>query len=272
MQDSYSASPGVARKGQKADSGFSDVLGYVAEGVMTFGLLCVRGTTEHQVAAMAALPSADTDSIATALASAATAQVFSLTDLDGVSGDDVIVPAQRLSFTLNSHADWLATTMLVVGRDAAGQQLVEGVSIPAGGNTTLYTTSPFAQVERIHLPVQGGTNGTMDVGTDPTYCAFGPLTHPGVVLFDPMKEAYAEATEVADASQVSVIRQGRVDVEVEAAVTPGMLAYVRAVLSGTDLRGQFRGTPAANFFPLLGAQFVTAADTDGVATLQLGGL
>lgn len=271
MQTTYGNAPGVARKGQKADAGYSDILSYVAEAAMTYGLLCQRGTTADQVKPVAALPSADTDSIATALATAASAQIFSLTDLDGVIGDGIITPAQRLTFTLNSHADWDDTDMTIVGLDADGNQLVEVVRIPNGGNATIYTASPVAQVERIHLPAQTGTNGTMDVGTDPTYCAYGALSYPGVVVYDPMVEAYATATEVAAASQVSVMRSGRVRVEVEAAVTPGLQVYVRAVESGADLRGQFRGTPAANFFPLLGAYFVTTTGTDGFATLQLGG-
>jgi len=272
-QTSYAANMTAARKGQQGDCGWNDIHSKVAEGgAMTFGLICEAGTACDQVKPVAALPAADTDSIATALASAATAQTFELTDLDGVIGDGPIPLAQRLAFVWNNHADWIAGWLKVVGEGPGGVHQVELVPVPVGGNTTTYSASVFKRVDRMYLDAMGGVNGTLDVGTDPTECILDPEQYPGVVLYEVGREPYAAATEVAQYTPVSILKRGRVWMQVEAAVTKGDPVFVRMLAAGADLRGQVRGTPAANFFIYHNARFVTTQSAaDGLALVEFGG-
>jgi len=272
-QTSYAANMTNARKGQIVDCGFNDVRSCVSDTAMTFGLLAQKSTYDNTVEAVAALPSADVDAIAVGpLTTTTAAQTFSLTSLDGVFGDDPLTLAQRISFVLNSHGDWDATWFDIVGYGSLGQQISEKVPIPNSGNTTIYTLQAFKRVERIRLDAQTGTNGSFTVGTDPTVCIIDPDSFPGVVCYDPVLEPYAAATEVPAYNQVSILSRGRIWVAVEDAVVAGSPCYVRMVVSGGDLRGQFRGTPAANFFPMPFARFVTTQATAGaLAVLEIGG-
>jgi hypothetical protein len=235
--------------------------------------LAQKSTLDNTVKAVAALPAAAPTAIAVGPLTTTTAvQTFSLASLDGAFGDDPITVAQRISFVLNSHGDWDATWFDVVGYGSLGQQISEKVPIPNGGNATIYTLQAFKRVERVRLDAQTGTNGSFTVGTDPTVCIIDPDSFPGVVCYDPILEPYAAATEVPAYDQVSIMRKGRVYVAVEAAVVAGSPCFVRMVVSGTDLRGQFRGTPAANFFPMPFARFVTTQATAGaLAVLEIGG-
>lgn len=273
MQTAYTTNMAIARSGLLADSAGAVILSRKAEAAMTFGLLAQQGTADTQVKPVAALIAADPDSItATPLASAATDQTITGASFDGLYGDDNIPVAQRLSFVLNNHGDWDLTTMMVAGWGPSDEEIFESIVIPNGGNTTLYSRQAFKRVREIFIPAQTGTNGTMYVGTDPTLVKLDNVTFPGIVLYDTISESYAATTEVAPYQQVSILHKGRVWVIVEAAVTDGMPCYVRMVEAGTDLRGQFRGTPAANFFPLPGAHFVTTqATVDGFAVLEIGG-
>lgn len=276
-QTSMAAAMTIARRGQLAQGGARDIVSARASAALTYGNLVMRGTGDRVVDPMSAIPVADVDAfIATPVATAATAQVFSGADFDGVVGAGIVPGySQRASFTLNNHADWDDSIMKVVYENAHGVEVVEDVVIPNGGNTTVYTTGSVSVLKYIELPAQTGTNGTMTAGQEPTqpYLGLDPRVFVGVAVYDPAKESYAGATEVAANGEVSVMRRGRIYVQVEAAVTDGMPAYVRVVESGADLRGQFRGTPATNFVRLPGAHFVTTQSAaDGMAVLQLGGV
>ena len=202
----------------------------------------------------------------------AAAHTWELTDLDGVIGDGVITPCQRLAFVWNNHADWIAGFLRIVGEGPGGYQQQEDIPIPVGGNVTTYSRSTFRRVDKAHCDPAAGVNGLLDIGTDPTLVMLDSIGFPGFVCYDPAREQFAAATQVAANTQVSVLHRGRIWVTVEAAVTDGDPVFVRMVAAGADLRGQVRGTPAANFFPLANAHFATTqAVADGLAIVELGG-
>jgi hypothetical protein len=270
-QTSYSRNLTMAREGQlMIERSMCKLTNKIASAALKFGLILQRDG-EKSIKPIAALPAADDDSIvATPIASAATAQVITPASFDGVIGEAEIVPAQRLMFTLNNHGDWDDTVMKVVYKDAGDREIVEDVVIPNGGNTILYTAGVASKLIRIELPAQTGTNGTMDIGTDPTYYELSRNSFPGPAVYDPAKESYAATTEVAQYQDVAVLERGEFAAVVEAAVTAGDPVYVRMVESGTDMRGQVRGTFAANFTLLPGARFkTTQATVNGLAIVEL---
>jgi hypothetical protein len=254
-------------------STFRDLIHSIAETDLTFGNFVQRGTNDQQIKAIEALPSADTDAIATALASAASAQRFELADFDGAIGQGRISPAQQLTFAFNSHADWLASVLKVFGFGPAGNLISEDISIPAGGNVTRATAQAFSQILFIDLPAQGGTNGTIAVGTDPTVVVPDLYTYPGVAAYSALQPPHLATAEVAALDRFTMLQRGRVWVQVEAAVTAGNPVYVRMVESGADLRGQVRGSAAAGFWPYPNGVFLTTQSAaDGLALIELGGM
>jgi hypothetical protein len=254
-----------------ADISLSRIDSYFAESVITYGLVVQQGTLDNQALAIAELPVADVDAVtATPLASAATAQEFDVTDFDGDDAGGPYIPARTLTFALNSHADWLATQMrcIYVGADGVvGEFLLD---IPANGNVILESPFAISELLAVKLPAQGGTNGTITIGLDVTDVALQRKYFPGVAAYAPGTEPSVAAVGDADVEDaVGVLTKGRIWVTVEAAVTKGDPCYVRMVESGSDLRGQVRGSAAANFALLAGAVFVTSADTDAVAQLEM---
>lgn len=108
-----------------------------------------------------ALMTADADGIATSHATAVTE--VDVTTFDGVLGG-TLSPSRNVTLTLNSHADWDATTGTVTGYDAAGRPQTESFTIPNGGNTTLTGTKIWSRITQVAIPAQSGTNGTFTVG------------------------------------------------------------------------------------------------------------
>jgi hypothetical protein len=172
--------------------------------------------------------------------------------------------------TLNNHADWLATTCKVTTVGPGGVMQEERFAVPAGGNVVLTGNLPFAHFVKAEFETQGGTNGTVYFGTDPTDVALDLSSFPGVAVYDPGIEPYSAAAEIEDEKPLSVLSKGRVYMVVEEAVVAGAPVFVRMLEAGADLRGQVRGTPAANFYRFVGAKFLTAAAADGLAVMQIG--
>lgn len=267
-QTSYSTTMTVAREGAIAESSDDRKIdSYEAASACKFGLLLE--VSSGKVQPLSALPSDDHDAIIDGKASAATAQTFELTDLNGTTGGDAISPPQRLACVFNSHADWDATVMKIYGEAFDGSNIVEDVEIPNGGNTTLYTVNMFRRVEKVFLPAQTGTNGVLDIGTDVDDFAYDREAYPGIAVYEPMTSSYASTTEIEAAQVVSVMKRGRLWVVTESTAEVGDPVFVRGVLSGADVRGQFRAGPAANFGQLANAVFVTAAAADGLAIIEL---
>jgi hypothetical protein len=267
----------ISREAGLAQGGARDIVSGFADAALKYGLLLQRGSADRNVKPMDALPSADADAFtATPLATAASPQVFSGADFDGVVGAGIVPGySQRAVFALSSHADFDATTMTVCYETQDGSEAIDNLAVPDGGNTSLYTTRPVSVLKWVALPAQSGTGGTITIGQDPTalYLGLDPRVFVGVGSYDPATESYAATTEVAENHEVDVLRRGRLYVVVEAAVADGDPAYVRVVASGSDVRGQFRGSYAANFVRLPHAHFVSTQGTaDGLAVLQLGGV
>ncbi len=106
----------------------------------------------------------DVDSIATAavLISAATEQTVLAASFDGT--EQTAVPARNVILVLNSHADWDATTAVVLGTTWDGRTQRETLAIPNGGNATVAGVRLFKTVTSIYIPAQSGTNGTATLG------------------------------------------------------------------------------------------------------------
>lgn len=123
-------------------------------------------TIAEIVAALVALTAADPDSIiASGAASAVTAQTLDAADFNGVIGDDEIAPPRNLTITLNSHADWDVSTIVVTGKAPSGRTITENFAVPNGGAVTLTGTKVFKSVTTVLIPAQTGTNGTLTMGT-----------------------------------------------------------------------------------------------------------
>jgi hypothetical protein len=135
-------------------------------------------------AAFALLINADPDAIiASGVASTVGVQNITGVALNGIRGDDVFAPARNLTITLNAHADWDATTIVVTGKDANGLEQTEGFLVPNGGGTVLVGTKLFTQVSNVMIPAQSGVNGTLlmgvgtNFGTDLAITAVDGTTH-----------------------------------------------------------------------------------------------
>lgn len=263
----------VAREGMIAEQTNPQViLSKIAEGDIRVGLLLETGTNANQISPLAVLPAADAVSVVlTPIASAAAAQEVGPAAFDGVAyGDGLIGLAQRLRFTFNASADWVASVMQVRGEGAGGAEYVEDILIPAGGGAVVDTQGVFSLVQTIAIPAQGGVAGTLTVGTAPTAYVPDPRAYIGVGVYDRMAYPSATATVTVDDEQpVAVMTKGRIWVRTEDTVVAGAPAYVRMVTAGAAVRGQWRGSPAANFARYPGAHFVTAT-SGGLAVLELG--
>jgi hypothetical protein len=275
-QTTYNNEPALGRDGQTADCGFDNRIdSFLAEGVLTFGLLVQAGTDpDRQVKPMAALPAADVDSIIeTAVNTAASELIISGADFDSaVYGAGAIVPCQRVTVALSSHADFDLTTGEIHGEGPNGDPIVEQLAIPDGGNVTLTTVNVFRRVDKIVIPAQSGTGGEITAGTTGSddEIVLSRKDFPGVVKYAPGLEPESSTEDIGDEDPVDVQTRGTVWVTVEEAVAKGDGAWVRVVESSPDVRGQFRGSYATGFARLEGASFLTTqASADGVAILRL---
>jgi hypothetical protein len=264
-----------AREGAIANSAGKVIIPAVTNGAMKAGLLCELddvSSVGNIVKAIAAIPADDADSIVeTPVASAASEFTIDHGDADGAIGPGLIHPCQRISITLNSHADWDATTASLVYETAGGGVVVEDVAVPDGGNTVLYSKWGALRFIRMVFPAQSGTNGTVIIGTEneTAYIEFDRSRYIGVVVYDPAVEPYAAATEFADEAVVSVMTRGFFWAVSESAGNAGDAVFVRNTLSGSDVRGQFSADMADNFSRLRGATWYTDVAQDGLGVIEL---
>jgi len=266
-----------AREGMIAYSPERSVIrSFDAEDAIRVGLLVERGTLERQVRAVQALPGVVANSItATPLASNVAAQDLGPAALDGVlyGNGQLIGLAQRIRLTFNASGDWLASAISLRLEGPGGHEVTEDVFVPAGGDVVLDTHGAYSMLKGVAIPPQGGAGGTLTIGTAPTVYVPDPRHFIGVPVYNRTMYPSATATVSHDANQpVSVMVKGAVWVAVEAAVAAGDPAYVRFVTVGGNVRGQFRGTPAANFARLPGATFLSDQGTaGGLAIVEIGG-
>jgi hypothetical protein len=122
-------------------------------------------TIAEITAAFVLLINADTDAIiASGVGSTTGVQNISGASLNGIRGANVFLPARNLTITLNAHADWDATTIVVTGKNASGVEHTEDFLVPNDGGVTLTGTKQFTQVTNVMIPAQSGTNGTLTMG------------------------------------------------------------------------------------------------------------
>lgn len=279
-QLSYTNQATKGREGQIADAYPSHVDAYVVEGSsdLKVGLLVDQGTNDRQCTPMAALPAVDADGIKLAFASVVAAQDYDSTDLDGAIGQGRIIPARSITFTADAHADWgvgaLGGTWIKVdGEDAAGNPQQESMFLPANGGVTLTTDGAFSRVTSVHVGANDGTGGSGTVGVSNTVVEVGKATNPGVVVYDPMSEPNSVTAEYTQYESVNMLRSGRFLAVPEHAVVEGESVFVRVLLAGADVRGQFTGDTGAvtpgTYAKVLGARWREAAAADGLAMIEI---
>lgn len=286
VQTTYGA-PNTYREGQIVDAYPDGLDSYVVEGTTAIkaGILALQGTHDRQLLPMAALPAADPNGIKLAFASNVLDQEYVAdgagTDLDGVTGEALIIPARSVTFTADADVGWGSALgfqrVAVYGVDAAGEAIHDDMFIPNGGGVTLHTDHAFAFVTSVRVsPALAGT-GTGQIGLSNDVVEVGPLTHPGVPVYEPMVEpesAVAGGGEFGQYDQVAVMRKGRF-----AAVSEHVIdsmredVYVRVLAAGADVRGQFTGrrgagTPAT-YARVRKAHWIETVAADGLAGIQI---
>lgn len=270
-QTTFGTDPAIAYAGMPADSTPRQIESFIAEGAPVVGNLMVRGTDPaRQAKPMTSLTAAATAILASGGASASTAQTISGAALNGSVGTGLITPAQQVTMTLSSHANWDATTAVFTYENAVGEVVSENVAIPDAGNTTISTIGAARRLIQVYIPAQSGTAGTFTLGTIPTAPVITHRNHVGVAMYDASRDPYTTGNAYTAGDPMNVISKGRVYVIVEDAVAAGDPVYVRTTTASSDVAGQFGGERAANFGLLLGARYVTAAAQDGLAIVELG--
>jgi len=107
---------------------------------------------------------ADVDAIKASFASAAAAQSFSGTDLDGAVGTGTMSPPRNITITTSTHADIDAVDVVITGLDINGATLTETVTLTDGGGATDVGAKAFASVTQVDIPAQSGTGGAIQIG------------------------------------------------------------------------------------------------------------
>lgn len=141
----------------------------VSIGGVTFGIAAQSGDVEADVCDdLVALINPDADAIIATIGSTAGVQTLSGAALNGVVGGAEISPPRNLTFTINGHADWDASTGIVTGLDANGRVQTENVAIPNGlgaGAQVVTLSKIWSQITSFYIPAQSGTGGTATLGT-----------------------------------------------------------------------------------------------------------
>lgn len=278
MQTSYSLDPAIAKEGMIADSRtLRHIVSRFCEGVVKAGLAVFRvpvyGSpftgksgdpgqvyqTPNPVAAV------DVDAIVTAYTTSAAIQVFSGTGLNGAVGATAMRPGRLITATLSSHADWNATTMVVVG-ELGGISKSESVAIPDAGNATITTVGAFDKVTSITIPAQGGTGGTATFGIAILDGTVNEADVEGFAIYDNVFPANAipaqdQTAEYADRRVVSVMQTGALWVvaEVPASALYKGAVYVR--ISGGQMGAVRHDADTAAAVALTGWRFACDANT-----------
>lgn len=133
-------------------------------------------TVAELTAALTLLVNADPDAIiASGQGSTAGTQALDATDFNGVMDETTISPPRNVTFTLNAHVDWDATTMVVTGTDEDGRVQTEDFVIPNGGGAVLTGTKLWSSITGVAIPAQSGTNGTLLMGVGGKFDEDGEL-------------------------------------------------------------------------------------------------
>jgi len=266
VQSTYSLLPQLAVPGQ-VDQNFEarNIISRIAAVALTTGLLACFTSGASTVRHLAPVASSPTAFVATGGASAATPQTISGAALNGATGTGTLRQARTVALVLSSSTDWDATTAVLTGKGVNGETIVENLTIPNNGNATVTSANLFTSVTSLYIPAQTAAGGTFTLGTGD---ALGPINAAaaGVVAFSPARSSLTySAGEMA-----SLVRQGRVWVSAEDAVSEGGPVYVRMTAGDGEYVGALRGTPDSTDCALLqGARWATTTAAAGLALVEL---
>lgn len=276
VQTSYTDKAPTARKGQFANNGAAPAFPRTVEAGHANGtprvgnLVALSGPKAGDLDAAEVAPlsaiTVDVDDILAATATAATALSITSASTPALTVTR-INPARRITAVLNSSANWDATKMRIYGEDWEGNFIKEELAVPDAGNTTITTHGFFSRVTKVELDAQAGTGGSFTMG----YTADEGIYHPasvGVLVRDTAREPLDSNEAVADNDRVDVLVTGDIYVAVEATALRGEPAYLRTAVSGGNIIGQWRSTPAAGFTRQPWASFVQGSDSDSIAVLR----
>ena len=154
------------------------------------GIAALKGSAERTCKPILSTnaPTADVDAIVATLASTAGVQTLTGATLDGVVGDDEMIPPRNVTMTFSNHADWDATMAVVTGIDSDGNVVQEDLLIPNGGNATVTGAKLFAKIMNLYVPAQSGTGGTFTLGTGSKLGAINGQAVHGVALYEATRE------------------------------------------------------------------------------------
>ena len=276
IQSTYSSQPAIGIAGQLADEGPREIVGRSngnAAGISP-GLAVVRGTTDGLCRPVLStdLPvTGTTQIIASGVTSTTAAQSISGASLNGSIGATTMWPPRNVILTLNNHANWLLSTIIVQGLGADFEPIEEAFLVPANGNVTLTGTVAFAAITAVLIPVEGGTSGTLTVGTG---VQMGSLDAQilGASVYDAVKmPATVGANEsYAQYDDVPILRDGRIYVLAEGAVTQGDPVYVRLSAAGSEVLGAFGNfVDGFDCARLRGARWASTTTGAGIAVLEI---
>jgi hypothetical protein len=265
-----------AREGMIDNAYPNELRTVIASGALKAGLLCEYasdGGLAPVVKAVAAVPATDANAIAdTDIDMAVTETIVDHGDCDGVVGAGLINPCMRLSITLNNHADWDATIGKLVYETDDGSIVSEDLAIPNGGNTILYSSVTAARFIKFIVPAQTSANAKIsEIGTVNTigFVGVDRRHYIGVPVYNAADEPNVATAEYADKDSLTIMTKGRFWAVPEYACAPGMPVFVRMVLSGSDVRGQFTSVATDNFVRLPNATWESTAAADGIAVIEL---
>lgn len=255
MQTAYNTDPAIARAGMLADSRLmKHTASRLASGPVKAGLGVFRvpgfgqpGTRTADPGQVYQNPSPgaalDVDAIVATGASAATPQVLTTADADGVVGAEDMFPARKLTVTCDAHTDWDATTGTISYVNHLGQTVTEDLAL---ATSAALTTSGYARsFSGMTIPAQTGAGGAFTVGVAVLDASVTLADFEGVALYDSAKEpgvtTSGEEAEYADEETVQVLVRGAVVVATEDACSSGGAVYVRVTSgAGGSQLGAFR--------------------------------
>jgi hypothetical protein len=273
-QSTYTQSPAIARRGMITDDAYRDVLTVATAAALIPGRLLVRADQDNPdpipVANVPTALAADVDAIIVTGGSTAGIQNLDSSDFDGViSAGNLPVPA-FITMTLNSNADWNATSATLSGIGSNGAAITESLSIPDAGNATLTTTQAFWRITGLTIPAQAGTGGTFTLGVAATGRALTGAQILGVLERSPF---VVDGDTIEANRRAGAYRRGRICVETDGStVVPGAPAFVR-VLAGTDtqLPGMFSASAASGAAVALSGARFTRSISSTLAEVNLDG-
>lgn len=126
----------------------------------------------------------------------------------------------------------------------------------------------------VHGTLAPGPTGTPGQAKEIVDSAANVDNYIGIPIWESGKEPYTVSltkSQIASGTPWSFMREGRIWVYVENAVTPASVVAVRVLTVAADVKGQFRAATTTNFVAAPGwFKFVTSTAGAGLAQLEIG--